>query len=107
MLKLKDIKYKKQLLLTIWALVLIIFEYYINECYKLCFKCYNNYKKDKKCINCKNIIIFKGLKIASDEETLDEIIMKNKSISRFGDGEFKLIFGHGVGFQIKRFQKVY
>ena len=25
--------------------------------------------------------------------------MKNKSISRFGDGEFKLIFGHGVGFQ--------
>ena len=24
--------------------------------------------------------------------------MNKKSISRFGDGEFKIIFGHGIGF---------
>jgi glycosyltransferase family protein len=62
-------------------------------------QCYNKSKIEKQCNNCKNTIIFKGLKILSDEETLDEIIRKNKSISRFGDGEFKIIFGYGVGFQ--------
>ena len=101
MLKLKDIKYKKHLFHLLAILILLIIEYYINDCYKLCSECYNNYKKEKKCQNCKITIIFKGLKIASDEETLDEIIKKNKSISRFGDGEFKIIFGFGIGFQKK------
>ena len=43
--------------------------------------------------------IFKGLKVFSDEETLNEIIINNKSIARYGDGEFSLIFGYGIGFQ--------
>ena len=47
----------------------------------------------------KQKVIFNGLKILSPEDTLDEIIKKNKSISRFGDGEFELIFGNGIGFQ--------
>jgi glycosyltransferase family protein len=48
----------------------------------------------------------------SSEETLNEIIKKNRSISRFGDGEIKLIFGKGLGFQganktlIKKLRKV-
>jgi glycosyltransferase family protein len=50
-------------------------------------------------MTCPREIIFKGLNILSEEETLDEIIKKNKSISRFGDGEFDLIFGKEIGFQ--------
>ena len=30
---------------------------------------------------------------------MNEIIINNKSISRFGDGEFGLIFGYDIGFQ--------
>jgi glycosyltransferase family protein len=40
-----------------------------------------------------------GLQIVSPEETLEEIINNKKSISRFGDGEFRLIFGISIGFQ--------
>ena len=32
-------------------------------------------------------------KIMTEEETLDEIVLKKKSICRFGDGEFSIIFG--------------
>ena len=39
------------------------------------------------------------MNILSQEETLNEIIQKNRSISRFGDGEMKIIFGIGIGFQ--------
>lgn len=79
-------------------MILILIKFYYN--YNLfCKKCFINYKKEKQCNSCKNTIIFKGLNIASDEETLNEIIMNNKSISRFGDGEFKIIFGEGCGFQ--------
>ena len=30
---------------------------------------------------------------------MNEIIKYNKSISRFGDGEFSIIYGQGIGFQ--------
>jgi len=39
------------------------------------------------------------LNILSAEDTLDEIIKKNSSITRFGDGEFSLIFGKRLKFQ--------
>jgi glycosyltransferase family protein len=39
------------------------------------------------------------LKIFSSEETLNEIIKNNRSISRYGDGELKLIFGKRLRFQ--------
>lgn len=98
MLLLTDKKYKYYLFI-IWVLIFIRIIYYINEYYRKCLQCYNKSKKEKQCNICKNTLIFKGLKILSDEETLDEIIRKNKSISRFGDGEFKIIFGYGIGFQ--------
>ena len=53
----------------------------------------------KKTIKCPREIIFNGLNILSPKETLDEIIKYNRSISRFGDGEFNIIFGQSVGFQ--------
>ncbi len=40
---------------------------------------------------------FKNVK--SIDETIEELINSNKSISRFGDGEFSLIFGESIGYQ--------
>ena len=37
--------------------------------------------------------------IASPEETIDELIKTGKSISRFGDGEFDMIYGVGMNYQ--------
>lgn len=39
-------------------------------------------------------------KFYSDEELVDQIIYHNKSIARFGDGEFMLIWNKPIGFQI-------
>ena len=58
--------------------------------YEYCFKNLELYRSNQ---------IFKGFQIVSPESTLDEIIINNKSISRFGDGEFSLIFGISIGFQ--------
>lgn len=60
-------------------------------------KCINKF--NDKCAYCTREIIFNGLNIASREETLEEIINNNKSISRLGDGEFQIIFGRKIGFQ--------
>ena len=56
-------------------------------------------KYSSKCFQCPVSFIFNGLKIASDEETLNEIINNEKSISRFGDGEFLIMFGGSLVFQ--------
>ena len=37
--------------------------------------------------------------IATPEETLDELINTNKSITRFGDGEFDMIYKIGMNYQ--------
>jgi glycosyltransferase family protein len=54
-----------------------------------------------ECFNCPEEILFKNLYIASRFETLDEIIKYNKSISRYGDGEYNLISGISHYFQTK------
>jgi len=74
-----------------------IFNYYKN--YILCMKCIENNNNSTYCFHCPVELIFKGLKILSDDKTLDEIIFNKKSISRFGDGEFHLIFEKTIGFQ--------
>jgi len=56
-------------------------------------------QKKKNCKKCNTNKILRELKIISPDETLDEIINNNKSISRFGDGEIYLIFGGKIGFQ--------
>ena len=84
-------------LIYILLIIIHISNYYKNFTY--CLKCFQNNKFYKKCYNCPFNIIFKGLKVYSEEETLNEIIINNKSISRFGDGEFGLIFGYDIGFQ--------
>ena len=44
-------------------------------------------------------IYFKSIKIQTEDDTLNELINNKKSISRFGDGEFSIIFGKNIGFQ--------
>ena len=71
--------------------------------YDFCYKCKKKKKKKKLNQQCKKKCsaneILKNIKIISAEDTLNEIIYNNKSISRFGDGEFNLIFGRGIKFQ--------
>ena len=88
-----------QKLTFIIILMVIIKESFFNKYYKFCLKCINDYVNSPKCIECPNHLIFKNIKIMSDDITLNEIIKKKKSISRFGDGEFKIITGTSNGFQ--------
>ena len=64
---------------------------------------YNKWKKkvnlDSECLKCSNEILFKDLFIVSTDNTLNEIIKYNRSISRFSDGEFCIIYGNGIRFQ--------
>ncbi len=90
---------KKIFALTILTF-LIIKEYKYYKYYKFCIKCINDDNNNStKCLECPYQLVFKGIKIESNDKTLDEIIYKNKSISRFGDGEYKIILGGHNGLQ--------
>ena len=99
----KKRKYYKLLIkfIIIVILSILIYEVYIFlEKYKYCYECIEQKKdKDSKCLQCPNEILFKNLFIVSRENTLNEIIKYKRSISRYGDGEISLIFGHGINFQ--------
>lgn len=87
--------------LNIYIIIfLIFFENHFYQNYYFCKMCVNQSLKSPQCYECPLGFIFKGLKIISKEKTLDEIIYNKKSITRFGDGEFRLIFGDKAGFQI-------
>ena len=87
-------------------LILLIFpkcfykSYYIQRKYIYCLECINRkFNVDSKCLDCSNEILFKDLFIISKENTLNEIIKYNRSISRYGDGEFCIILGESINFQ--------
>jgi len=65
-----------------------------NECLKL-----DNPRSNPKCRSCRTKILFKDIKIVSTIDTLNEILTHNKSISRFGDGEYSIIKGKSIIFQ--------
>ena len=92
-------KYKKNEFLLFIIIFFLLYNFYFFKNYDFCMKCIENDKKSLKCLKCPIEIIFKGLKVFSNEETVDEIIKNKKSISRFGDGEFYLIFGKNIRFQ--------
>ena len=79
----------------------LIYNIYIFlEKYKYCFDCIEKKKVgDSKCLECPDEILYKNLYIISTENTINEIIKNHKSISRFGDGEIGMIFGHSISFQ--------
>ena len=90
-------KYNKKKFFFIFLIILI--DLYFYNKYYFCLKCIKNYKKFNECEQCPTHIVFNGLKIFSDKETLNQIIKYKKSISRFGDGEFRLILGKNIRFQ--------
>ena len=93
-------KYYLKYLAILFILAIIIIYSYINKDFIFCNNCLHGTEPlNSKCFECSNEMIFKGLKIYTNEETLDEIINNKKSISRFGDGEFNIIFGNKIDFQ--------
>lgn len=78
---------------------IIIYSFFFKY-YQYCNNCINLFEYyHSQCSKCSNELVFKGLKIKSPISTLNKIINNNSSISRFGDGEFNLIFGNNIGFQ--------
>ncbi len=80
-------------------IILIIFESPLYNNYNFCLMCADRSFLDYRCDDCSVENIFKGLKIVSKEKTLNEIIVNRKSITRFGDGEYRIIYGEKAGFQ--------
>ena len=50
----------------------------------------------KECSKCEGDLFFKSIKFVSRKDTVTELIENKKSIARFGDGEFKIIFGENI-----------
>ena len=50
-------------------------------------------------MKCSVDALFKNIKVKTRDETLNEILKNKKSIARFGDGEFGIIFGKNLRFQ--------
>ena len=98
-MKKSKLKLKFLYIINIALFFLLIF-LYIKKNYKyfFCQKCIYEKNIEKKCSICDADIIFKSIKFKSADETLNELLYNNKSIIRFGDGEFKIIFGVGTRF---------
>ena len=75
----------------------------LSKKYDYCYKCIQQGPEnlDSKCFECPNEVIFKGFKIMSALDTLNEILKYNRSISRYGDGEYNLMQGGSIIFQKK------
>ena len=89
-------------IIKLFFISLISFILYKNYIFrKICNNCIHNYiyKNIDECNKCTDSFIFKDIKFVSIEGTLNEILNHNKSISRFGDGEFNLIWGGNNGFE--------
>ena len=90
----------------IFIIILVLNEKFIltyikkNYIYFFCEKCANEKTISSECYKCEPDLFFKSIKLISRGKTVNELIENKKSIARFGDGEFKIIFGKNVGFQI-------
>ena len=99
-MKLKKIKSKKVCVNILFLMILVIIHYTkMNYIYFLCQACVNEKIIEQKCSKCNADIIFKSIKYKLNDETLNELLYHHKSIARFGDGEFEMIFGKKLGFQ--------
>ena len=90
-----------KLTINFFLIISLIFYDYAknNYLYFICKNCLNENNNEQKCLHCDSDIIFQSIKYKSRDETLNELLNYNKSIARFGDGEFKIIFGKKIGFQ--------
>ena len=86
-------------ILIILSIIIYKMLFYKNSL-EFCFNCSKNLDNIlQECWKCDNEVLFKGLYVASREDTVSEIINKKKSISRFSDGEFSIIYGNNIYFQ--------
>ena len=105
--KKEEKKKLKLFLLYIFKLCIIMissqqcFEIYrFYHSYYYCYKCIENTNNlTSNCFSCPNEFLFRKLHIESEENTLSEILKHNKSIARYGDGEFGIIIGNSISFQ--------
>jgi glycosyltransferase family protein len=102
----KFVQNNKFFRLIIKFIILLIYSLFFDKSYNInrkyidCLECIKkNYNFESKCLDCSSEILFKDLFIISKEETLKEIIRHKRSISRYGDGEFSIIFGESINFQ--------
>ena len=99
----KKIKYLKNEIAKKFILILIfgIIFFYLKKNFLpyFCHNCIGVHNYDLKCYKCSSNLLFKSIKILSNEETLKELLDHRKSIARFGDGEFGIIFGNNLKFQ--------
>ena len=95
--------YQDFIKLIIIILILIIKSYifYFGNKYKFFFCNHCIYKEiiNLECSKCSTYILFNSIKVKSRDETLNEVVYNGKSIARFGDGEFGIIFGNNIKFQ--------
>ena len=82
-------------------MILTFFHIFINlkKNDGICQNCNELNRVDSKSLYRSTDTLFKDIKVMSNDDTLNEIINHKKSIARFGDGEFEIIFGKGIGFQ--------
>lgn len=88
----KIINFQKKI---IFIMVSLFMSYWFERKYRFCLKCIhdNNVENlDSKCDSCSNELVFRDYHFETTDNTLNEILTHNKSISRFSDGEFKFIF---------------
>ncbi len=69
------------------------FEIYLfYHSYYYFYKCIEKISNlTSNCFSCLNEFLFRKLHIESEENTLTEILKHNKSIARYGDGEYGII----------------
>ena len=90
----------QKLLIIMDYLIICIIILFNNNKYNYCLDCINNINNlTNQCFQCPVDFLYQKLIIESDDNTINEILYHNKSISRYGDGEYLIIHGRNIKFQ--------
>ena len=95
-----NLKNLYKLLIIIIGFFIFFFLIISNNKYNYCLDCIKNINNlTEQCFKCPLEFLYRKLIIESDENTINEILYHNKSIARYGDGEYIIIEGGGISFQ--------
>ena len=98
--KMKKKRYLNKFLIILIGFFIFSFNILFNSKYNYCLDCIkiiNNLTE--QCFQCPLEFLYRKLIIESDENTIKEILFHNKSIARYGDGEYIIIKGRSISFQ--------
>ena len=91
---------KSLIVIIMGYLIICIIILFNNNKYNYCLDCINNINNlTNQCFQCPVDFLYQKLIIESDDNTINEILYHNKSISRYGDGEYLIIHGRNINFQ--------